>query len=68
MLLSDASQDICDAKTCSYVQVLFRNMRAEARNDSSDIGLMEGLPPGTSFTTSAAMEGIYRKVSALHRM
>ena len=44
------------------MQVLFRNLQRGSQNGDKDIGLLQGLPPGTPFTTSKSAERAYLKV------
>ncbi len=45
-------------------QVLLQNMRGRALSRSNDLGLMQGLPPGTAYTASPVLEPAYLEVLA----
>ncbi len=45
-------------------QVLLQNMRGRALSRSNDLGLMQGLPPGTAYTASPVLESAYLEVRA----
>ena len=47
------------------LQVLVRNARGRQIEDGKNMGLMEGLPPGTAFTTSATLEPAYLEAHTL---